>query len=203
MRTSPRQRGGGATPDEAGGPTTRERILAAAEAVFAESGFAGGTTRRIAETAGVPEGLIFHYFKSKRGLLDALLAERSLGAELSELAVEVAQQRDPRKLLLALGRRFHEGLRRHEAFARIVLTESYFDETVRERLQRMQAERIDLIARAIDDATPRSIDPVRARTIAGMFLGHLMLAMVVDPPEDVEGFLTASVDVLLGPALGE
>ena len=38
----------------------RERILSAAEALFAEHGFAATPTSRIAERAGVPKGLV-HY----------------------------------------------------------------------------------------------------------------------------------------------
>lgn len=183
------------------GSPTRERILAAAEEVFAGSGFSAGTTRRIAERADVPEGLIFHYFHTKRGLLDALLAERSLGPELSELAAEIAPDQDPYTLLLSLGRRMYEGFGERESVARIVLTECYFDEELRAKVQALQQERIALIARALDDATPRSLDHERARTIARVFLGSILFAIAIDRPDDPEAFLTSAVDVLLRPAL--
>ncbi|MFE3598130.1 TetR/AcrR family transcriptional regulator [Streptomyces sp. NPDC059096] len=50
---------------------TRERILAAAAHVFAEYGYAAGTTNRIAEHARVSIGSLYQYFPNK----DALLAE--------------------------------------------------------------------------------------------------------------------------------
>ncbi|MGE0439455.1 MAG: TetR/AcrR family transcriptional regulator [Gemmatimonadales bacterium] len=47
----------------------RERILEAAAAVYAETGFRGATTRRIAERAGVNEITLFRHFGSKTMLL--------------------------------------------------------------------------------------------------------------------------------------
>lgn len=57
-------------PDE---PGARERILAAAEELFAEAGFDATPTSRIAERAGVPKGLVHYYFKRKPHLLSALV----------------------------------------------------------------------------------------------------------------------------------
>ncbi|MCS7475866.1 TetR/AcrR family transcriptional regulator [Umezawaea endophytica] len=50
---------------------TRDRILTAAAHVFAESGYAAGTTNRIAERARVSIGSLYQYFPNK----DAILAE--------------------------------------------------------------------------------------------------------------------------------
>jgi AcrR family transcriptional regulator len=58
--------------DPAGEPA-RERILQAAEELFAEAGFDATPTSRIAERAGVPKGLVHYYFKRKPDLLRALV----------------------------------------------------------------------------------------------------------------------------------
>lgn len=47
------------------------RILTAARAEFAENGWAGTTIRAVARTADVDPALVYHYFGSKEGLLDA------------------------------------------------------------------------------------------------------------------------------------
>jgi AcrR family transcriptional regulator len=57
-------------PDE---PGARERILAAAEELFAQAGFDATPTSRIAERAGVPKGLVHYYFKRKPDLLSSLV----------------------------------------------------------------------------------------------------------------------------------
>lgn len=53
----------------------RELILNAARACFAESGYAGTTTRQIAKRAGVVENLIFKQFGSKSELFQASVVE--------------------------------------------------------------------------------------------------------------------------------
>jgi AcrR family transcriptional regulator len=60
----------------------RDEILASAQALFAEYGYAGTTMRMIAERAGVAFGLVSHYFGNKENLflvaghemIDAMLA---------------------------------------------------------------------------------------------------------------------------------
>ena len=54
---------------------SKSRILAAALGEFADRGFAGARTQRIAEAAGVNKQLLFYYFGSKQGLYEAVLAE--------------------------------------------------------------------------------------------------------------------------------
>ena len=52
---------------------TRAAILTAAVEAFSESGYAGARVAAIAARAGVPTGLIYHYFDSKRTLFEAAL----------------------------------------------------------------------------------------------------------------------------------
>ncbi|MBL4635627.1 MAG: TetR/AcrR family transcriptional regulator [Kofleriaceae bacterium] len=54
----------------------RQRILAAAETVFAENGFFYAKVSQIAKQAGVADGTIYLYFKSKDDLLISLFEVR-------------------------------------------------------------------------------------------------------------------------------
>ncbi len=47
------------------------RIMGAARDAFAETGWAGTTIRSVARSADVDPALVYHYFGSKEGLLDA------------------------------------------------------------------------------------------------------------------------------------
>jgi AcrR family transcriptional regulator len=47
------------------------RILRAARDAFAETGWAGTTIRAVARAADVDPSLVYHYFESKEGLLEA------------------------------------------------------------------------------------------------------------------------------------
>src|SRR5689334_20832268 len=59
-------------------PETRDRILAAAHAVFLRKGTAGSRTQEIADEAGVNKALVHYYFGTKAALADAIF-ERALG----------------------------------------------------------------------------------------------------------------------------
>ncbi|WP_406300081.1 TetR/AcrR family transcriptional regulator [Embleya sp. NBC_00888] len=65
-RLSPRRK-----PRQVRAELTRERVLTAAAHVFAEHGYAAGTTNRIAEHARISIGSLYQYFPNK----DAILAE--------------------------------------------------------------------------------------------------------------------------------
>jgi AcrR family transcriptional regulator len=55
---------------------SREKLIEAAARVYAEAGFRGATTRRIADEAGVNEITIFRLFGSKAALIDEALRSR-------------------------------------------------------------------------------------------------------------------------------
>jgi len=57
----------------------RRAIVAAAVPLFARKGFAGTTTKEIAEAAGVSEGLLFKHFPSKSALYEEIHREGCLG----------------------------------------------------------------------------------------------------------------------------
>ncbi len=60
-------------PPSSGEEPARERILAAAETLFAEHGFDATPTSKVAERASVPKGLVHYYFRRKPDLLEALV----------------------------------------------------------------------------------------------------------------------------------
>lgn len=72
----------------------RQLILAAAADTFAAHGFHQATIEQIAEAAGVGKGTVYLYFKSKKGLFDALLLE-SLQRILQQIKAVVEAPVDP------------------------------------------------------------------------------------------------------------
>src|SRR5271168_1854622 len=57
------------------GEATRRRILLIAMKHIGEYGYAGATFSNIAEEAGVTSGAVYYYFKSKKALVVAVIAE--------------------------------------------------------------------------------------------------------------------------------
>ncbi len=75
------------------GEITRERILDAAEALFAERGYEGTTLRDVAARVGLRIPSLYNHFDSKDSLYAAVL-ERDLGPLLRLLGEMVEQARD-------------------------------------------------------------------------------------------------------------
>jgi AcrR family transcriptional regulator len=55
-------------------PQTKERLLQSGAALFAEKGFGGVSVRAICKHAETSMNMIHHYFESKAGLLEAVIA---------------------------------------------------------------------------------------------------------------------------------
>jgi AcrR family transcriptional regulator len=64
--------------------TTRERILEAAVAEFAEHGRAGARVARVAAAASANKERIYHYFGSKDGLFDAVIEHATARIAVAE-----------------------------------------------------------------------------------------------------------------------
>lgn len=87
---------------ESPGDSARDRLLDAAHRIFAEAGFRGLTTRRVAAAAGVNEVTLFRHFPTKEALVLAALdraADRSAGSRQESTLPD--QPRDPRAELRA------------------------------------------------------------------------------------------------------
>ncbi|MGJ6968164.1 TetR/AcrR family transcriptional regulator [Streptosporangium sp. G11] len=82
---------GGVRPLRADAQRNRERILAAAEAVFAEKG-PSASTEEVAARAGVAIGTVFKHFPTKQALLQAIMKGLlgRLDGEMAELAADDA-----------------------------------------------------------------------------------------------------------------
>jgi AcrR family transcriptional regulator len=76
-------------PKQARARDTVEVVLDAAARVLREHGYAGGTTNRIADAAGVSVGTVYEYFENKEAIFDSLIRR--------EIALLVAafQTREP------------------------------------------------------------------------------------------------------------
>jgi AcrR family transcriptional regulator len=100
----------------------REDILQASLHLFADKGFHGTSMRDIARQANITEGLIYHYFASKRDLFRAIIDEYSFLPLLRTLP-DLAEQLDLRGLLIVLARGFFDVLRQNAQLTRVLLQE--------------------------------------------------------------------------------
>jgi AcrR family transcriptional regulator len=68
---------------------SRSALLHAALSLFAARGYDGVGVQEVAEAAGVAKPTLYHFFGSKRGLLEALFAE--YGSKLDDAVQQAAQ----------------------------------------------------------------------------------------------------------------
>jgi len=110
---------------EPAGPAACEkyqRILDAAVDVIAENGFFQSPVSKIAERAGVADGTIYLYFKSKDDVLRAAI-DRTIQRFYDGVEQEFQRVRDPRGQLEAIGRLHLETVTVNRSMAILMQTE--------------------------------------------------------------------------------
>jgi AcrR family transcriptional regulator len=83
----------------------RRQILAVAAELFSARGYAGTTTKQIAEAAGVSEPIVFRLFATKEDLYTAILEDRRPREGLEEWLAElraIADRKDDEALFCAV-----------------------------------------------------------------------------------------------------
>lgn len=109
----------------------KAQILKAAAKVFVGKGFHRATTREIAAEAGVAEGTIYNYFRSKRDLLIAMVAELAFESLFKILAR--ADAMDARTFLTEILRDRLSLFDRNRDIAQVIIYELIVDSELRKR----------------------------------------------------------------------
>jgi AcrR family transcriptional regulator len=189
----------------------REEILKVSLHLFAEKGFHGTSMRDIAREANITEGLIYHYFASKRDLFRAIIEEYSFLPLLRTLP-DLAEQLDLRALLIVLARGFFDVLRQNTQLTRLLLQEvQVFPEEKEAFFADAVGESISELAHILEG---RMNDRARAQVVpqvASRIFFNALLAFFVEQeilggkhllPEDEQVYVEHLVDMFvkrLGP----
>jgi AcrR family transcriptional regulator len=102
----------------------REQLLSTALGLFTAHGYVATSTKRIAEVAGVTEGLVFHYFDSKEALLLELVSRQSTFAGRIRMRVEQASKGTARDLFHAIAAGFSDVTPEEAALVTLVNAEA-------------------------------------------------------------------------------
>ena len=119
-------------------PEKEQKILEAAIGVFSEKGFSAATTSEIAKNAGIAEGTIFRYFKTKKDILRSILIHtiNMLSSKFVLTSVEKilrnAEQKDLRSVIKDLLIDRINLVDSIFPMARIILSEALFHDDIRE-----------------------------------------------------------------------
>jgi len=118
-------------------PSTRVRLLTAAEELIEGGGYGAASVLAIAERAGVASGTLYRHFPSKNDLVMAFLERREeLWTHAWLEAAVKARTRDPKARLLAIFDVFHEWFQQADfegcSFINVLLEEPVLGNPVRQ-----------------------------------------------------------------------
>lgn len=150
----------------------REQLLEAAARVYAEAGYRGATTRRIAREAGVNEITLFRQFGSKETLLHEAIARA--GAEIESFRLP-DEPHDPERELTAWARGYLAHLADRRALIRTCMGEMREHPDVISSIDRPPSRAASALARYLRRLRQRKIATAvfDERVAAAMLMGTL------------------------------
>jgi TetR/AcrR family fatty acid metabolism transcriptional regulator len=170
----------------------RERILDAAVRVFAQEGFYNAKVSQIAHAAGVADGTIYLYFKSKDDLLISLFEDRMERIN-ADLRAALSSAPDAAEKLRRVIRRHVELVETNRPMAEVICVElRQSSKFIKEYANPKFAEYLRLIAGAVADGQAAGqvradVDPqIFARALFGA-LDEIVLAWLAKGPKTDKG----------------
>lgn len=173
----------------------RQQLLETALKLFSQQGFERTSIRDICEAAGVAQGLVYHYFRSKDDLLFAVLEQQSFLPELGRL-LAVSPDRPAAQVLPEVAATFYALATQRQQLMQIVVREFRTNPEVAAALQHLIGQAVGSLAGYLDarvaagELRPHDTQ-VTARTL---FFTVVMLRLTNTP---AEGFLPAFSQTLL------
>lgn len=116
----------------------KEAVLKAAVKIFSEKGYSAATTSEIAKEAGVAEGTIFRYFKTKKDILTGVLIEviQVFGEEMitEKLLRLIKENKDKsqREVLKLIIKDRLELINEHREEISIILSEAKYHQDIKD-----------------------------------------------------------------------
>lgn len=184
--------------------SARDRILRAAEELFAERGFDRTPTSRIAEAANVPHGLIFYHFKTKMGLLLTLVRDY---AAMFTVELDASRRSGPAdadaliREIEDLWRDIQDRLGRYGRMRKIVFQELAAHPEIRQQAQELRELGTSSVARRLARATGHP-EPQAAHVMAGRLIVSAAVMGAVIHGEPDPGVDAAGLARLLAHGLG-
>ena len=132
----------------------REELLAIAQRLFVQNGYAASSTKRIAEAANVAEGLLFHYFGTKDALLLAVMSRESSFAGTVGALLLGDETGTARELLESIASAYAAVTAEEAAFVAFASAEALVNPAIRGAVtlgtERMVARMIELLRRRVE-----------------------------------------------------
>jgi len=156
--------------------SSRDRILQAAQRLFARQGFDGTTTRDLAQAAGVAEGTLFRHFSNKKAIL-VEVATQGWVEILTDLLTELSEMGSYKAVAQVMQRRMWN-FQKNADLMRVCFMEAQFHPDLRDRVQSEVIGKMTDVAEAFfQTAMERGIyRPMNPRLVAQIFLGMFAIS---------------------------
>jgi len=190
---------------------TKQRILDAAQRLFASRGYNGTTTRDLAAKAGVAEGTLFRHFENKKAIL-VDVATQGWVELLTDLLTELSEMGSYKAVAQVMRRRM---MRMHENadMMRVCFMEAQFHPDLRDRIQSEVIVKMSDVAEAFfETAMERGIyRRTNPKVVARVFLGMFAVAgfsdeTIMEPGaslKDVQEMAEGIADIFLNGVLAK
>jgi len=181
---------------------TRQRLLEAAGEQLMLKGYAGATTRSIAEAAGVSELTLFRHFPSKKDLFSALFETYSPKANLQTTLAGMLTG-DLRQDLTIIGKQSLTSILERRQAILLTLSETEGLEELHDIVAALPRQGRQMLAAYLktqmDNGRLRRRDPLlAAQAFFGMFLAYMInQSMLKEPTGDPDSIVAAFVDIFL------
>ncbi len=173
----------------------RNQLLDTALALFAEKGLDATTVKDLAEAAGVAQGLLYHYFRSKEELFFAVIERDNPLPQVGELMATI-YDRPAAEALPELARRGYELMRSKRLLLRVVLREALTHAEVLERVASLREQGFALLAGYLASRIAAGeLRPHNTEVAAISFLTPIFVLNLLDLPG--EPFLSEMVKNML------
>ena len=141
------------------GAATRQRLLDAAESIFAELGYHEASIVKITEAAGVAQGTFYLYFASKQEIFEELV--RDLNRRVRHAMAAGAERGRTRREAELLGfRGYFEFIAEHGALYRIIRQAEFVSpETLHDHYEAIASGYVAALESAMDRGEVARMDP--------------------------------------------
>ena len=156
--------------------SSRDRILKAAQRLFARHGFDGTTTRDLAQAAGVAEGTLFRHFANKKAIL-VEVATQGWVEILTDLLTELSEMGSYKAVAQVMQRRMWN-FQKNADIMKVCFMEAQYHTELRDRIQSEVIGKMTDVAEAffqtaMDRGIYRQTNP---KIVAQVFLGMFAIA---------------------------
>ncbi len=191
-----------------------KRILEAAIAISIEKGFSSTTTSEIAKRAGIAEGTIFRYFKTKKDIIHGIMlqgikiaSDKIILNSLNNI-FKNKDQKDLRALLKDILFDRLELVQKFFPMFRVLITEALFHQDIREAINNSLVKKIEheikgfYIIMAERGQVRTDIDPMLImRNVIGNFIAFIAQKMLFtenfnlsEAEKEIDDMITLIID---------